>query len=54
MEKFIRRLNIERFLRLLKNNPADAEREVLNRLLAEEEAKPNTPPTPEASRAEDS
>lgn len=42
MEKFIRSLNIERFRKLLQKNPGDAEREVLERLLAEEEAKPNT------------
>lgn len=39
MEKFIRLLNIEHFRRLLKKNPAAAERETLERLLAEEEAK---------------
>jgi 5,10-methylenetetrahydrofolate reductase len=39
MEKFIRLLNIERFRRLLSMSPAESEREILERLLAEEEEK---------------
>jgi hypothetical protein len=39
MEKHIRNQNIEQFRRLLRNNPDDVEREVLESLLAEEEAK---------------
>ncbi len=39
MEKLIRNQNIEQFRRLLGNNPDDVEREVLESLLAEEEAK---------------
>jgi hypothetical protein len=39
MEKLIRNQNIEQFRRLLRNNPDDVEREVLESLLAEEEAK---------------
>lgn len=39
MEKLILNRNIEQFRRLLRNNPDDAEREVLESLLAEEEAK---------------
>jgi hypothetical protein len=41
MEKLIRNQNIEQFRRLLGNNPGDVEREVLESLLAEEEAKAN-------------
>lgn len=50
MEKFVRLLNIERFRRLLQDNPTDAQRDVVERLLAEEEAKakPESPPAPEA------
>jgi hypothetical protein len=36
MKQLICRQNIEQFRRLLKNNPDDAEREVLESLLAEE------------------
>lgn len=39
MAKLIRNQNIEQFRRLLRNNPGDVEREVLESLLAEEEAK---------------
>jgi hypothetical protein len=39
VEKFVRKQNIERYRRLLAENPSAAERQVLERLLAEEEAK---------------
>ena len=39
MKKLVRNQNIEQFRRLLQNNPDDVEREVLESLLAEEEAK---------------
>ena len=39
MERFIRNQSIERYRRLLAQNPGEAEREMLERLLAEEEAK---------------
>ncbi len=39
MEEFVREQNIERYCRLLGENPTEAERKVLERLLAEEEAK---------------
>jgi hypothetical protein len=39
VQEFVRRLNIERFRRLLGESPTEAERKVLERLLAEEEAK---------------
>jgi hypothetical protein len=39
MEKLICIRNIEHFRRLLKNNPDEAERDVLESLIAEEEAK---------------
>jgi hypothetical protein len=39
MEKLIYIQSIEHFRRLLKNNPDDAERDVLESLIAEEEAK---------------
>lgn len=42
MQKFVRNQNIARFRELLNNNPSDAERVVLERLLAEEEAKTET------------
>jgi hypothetical protein len=39
MEKLIRVQSVEHFRRLLKNNPDDAEREALESLIADEEAK---------------
>jgi hypothetical protein len=39
VEEFIRKQNIERYRRLLGENPTEAERKVLERLLAEEEAR---------------
>ncbi len=39
MEEFVRKQNIERYRRMLGENPTVAERTVLERLLAEEEAK---------------
>jgi uncharacterized protein YciW len=48
VEKFVRKQNIERYRRLLAENPSEAERQVLERLLAEEEAKEADANTSEA------
>jgi uncharacterized protein YciW len=48
VEKFVRKQNIERYRRLLAENPSAAERQVLERLLAEEEAKEADANTSEA------
>jgi hypothetical protein len=42
MDKFVRRQNIKHYRKLLAQNPTAAERETLQRLLAEEEAKEGT------------
>jgi hypothetical protein len=42
MDRFVRRQNIEHYRKLLAQNPSTAEREMLERLLAEEEAKEAT------------
>jgi hypothetical protein len=47
VEEFIRRQNIERYRRLLGENPTEAERKVLECLLAEEEAKDDEKPEEE-------